>query len=190
MTLRRLPLLVFGLVLASTAVLSPIGCSAAGVSLQNTGTVTVYFSPDGGAVDAIVQAIQSARTRVWLAGYEFTHPRIARALAQAVDPRRHVDVRVVLDQGNARSSYTAATYLVRAGIPVRIDWTHPLMHQKTIVIDDDIVGMGSMNFTRAGDEKNSENWNVFRGNPPLAQLYAQAFLQLHAQSTPYQSKGQ
>ena len=127
---------------------------------------------------------------MWLAGYEFTHPRIARALAQAADPRRHVDVRVVLDQENVRSSYSVATYLAHAGVPVRIDWTHPRMHQKTVVIDDNIVGLGSMNFTRAGDEKNSENWNVFRGNPQLAQLYAQAFLQLHAQSTPYQSKGQ
>lgn len=62
------------------------------------------------------------------------------------------------------------------------------MHQKTVVIDDNIVGLGSMNFTRAGDERNSENWNVFRGNPQLAQLYAQAFLQLHAQSMPYSDR--
>ncbi|MFV8638496.1 phospholipase D family protein [Ralstonia pseudosolanacearum] len=187
---RRLLPLLSGLALASVATFCPIVSHAEGVSLQNTGTVTVYFSPGGGAAEAIAQAIQSARTRVWLAGYEFTHPRIARALVQAADPRRHVDVRIVLDQGNTRSTYTAATYLARAGVPVRIDWTHPLMHQKTIVIDDEIVGLGSMNFTRAGDEKNSENWNVFRGNPQLVQLYAQAFLQLHAQSTPYQSKGQ
>lgn len=190
MTLRRLPLFVSSLVLASSIALSPIGSYAEGVSLQNTGTVTVYFSPAGGAAEAIARSIEAAHTRVWLAGYEFTHPRIARALAQAADPRRHVDVRVVLDQENVRSSYSAATYLAHAGVPVRIDWTHPRMHQKTVVIDDDIVGLGSMNFTRAGVEKNSENWNVFRGNPQLAQLYAQAFLQLHAQSTPYQNKGQ
>ena len=49
MTPRRLPLFVPGLVLASTVALSPIGSYAEGVSLQNTGTVTVYCSPAGGA---------------------------------------------------------------------------------------------------------------------------------------------
>ena len=41
MTPRRLPLFVPGLVLASTVALYPIGSNAEGVSLQNTGTVTV-----------------------------------------------------------------------------------------------------------------------------------------------------
>lgn len=174
-------LLAFFLMLAIAA---PAG--ADGIQIRNVGTGTVYVSPHGGAGDAVAQAISQARKRVWLAGYYFTSTKISRALAEAA--RRGVDVRVVLDQSNQTATYSGATYLARAGVPVKIDSKYPVMHQKTVVIDDDTVGFGSMNFTKAGDVENSENFNIFRGNPELAAVYAAIFSRLEAESVIYISR--
>ncbi|MEJ2768674.1 DUF1669 domain-containing protein [Mycetohabitans sp. B46] len=145
-------------------------------------TVDTYFSPNGGAGEAVAALISGAKRRVWLAGYAFTSPEIAKALRNA--RVRGVQVRVVLDKSNETGKYSGATYLSNAGIDVRIDSQYPIMHHKFIVVDD-LVAFGSMNFTRAGDRKNAENFNVFRGAPALASAYAAEFDRLYAESKPY-----
>ncbi|SIT66236.1 MULTISPECIES: phospholipase D-like domain-containing protein [Burkholderiaceae] len=154
---------------------------AAPLRIQNA-TVDTYFSPDGGAGAAAAALIDGAKRRVWLAGYAFTSPDIAKALRNA--RVRGVQVRVVLDKSNETGKYSGATYLANAGIDVRIDSRYPIMHHKFIVVDD-VVAFGSMNFTRAGDRKNAENFNVFRGAPALASAYAAEFDRLYAESAPY-----
>lgn len=58
------------------------------------------------------------------------------------------------------------------------------MHHKVIVSDDN-VAFGSMNFTKAGDAKNAENFNLFRGAPKLTAEYAAEFRRLYEESRPY-----
>lgn len=154
---------------------------AAPVSLKNA-TVETYFSPDGGAGAAAVDLIDGAKRRVWLAGYSFTSPPIAKALREA--RKRGVQVRVVLDKANRTGKYSGATYLANAGVDVRINSRYAIMHHKFIVADD-VLALGSMNFTKAGDEKNAENFNIFRGAPTLASVYAAEFDRLYSESEPY-----
>ena len=61
------------------------------------------------------------------------------------------------------------------------------MHHKFLVVDD-AVGFGSMNFTQAGDQKNAENFNIFRQAPQLVSFYESEFLRLYKESEPYRSK--
>lgn len=154
---------------------------AAPVRVDNA-TVETYFSPNGGAAEAALALIDGAKRRVWLAGYSFTSPEIAKALRNA--RVRGVQVRVVLDKSNQTGKYSGATYLSNAGVDVRIDSRYAIMHHKFIVADD-WVALGSMNFTRAGDRKNAENFNVFRGAPRLTSVYAAEFDRLYAESKPY-----
>ncbi|KAG0163109.1 hypothetical protein DFQ28_011409 [Apophysomyces sp. BC1034] len=154
---------------------------AAPVRVENA-NVDTYFSPNGGAGAAAAALIGGAKRRVWLAGYSFTSPDIAKALRNA--RVRGVQVRVVLDKSNQTGKYSGATYLFNAGIEVRIDSRYSIMHHKFIVADDH-VAFGSMNFTRAGDRKNAENFNVFRGAPALTSAYAAEFNRLYAESEPY-----
>lgn len=151
----------------------------------NGATVTTYFSPRGGAAHAAGALIDGAQGRVLLAGYGFTNKTIAAALKRA--QARGVPVQVVLDRSNQTARYSGATYLQNAGVDVRIDSRYPIMHHKFIVVDHD-VAFGSMNFTAAGDEKNAENFNVFRGTPMLAEKYASEFRRLYDESTPYQRR--
>jgi phosphatidylserine/phosphatidylglycerophosphate/cardiolipin synthase-like enzyme len=170
----------------TTLCLAALACAAsiahaAPVSLNNA-TVETYFSPGGGAGPAAVGLIEGAKRRIWLAGYSFTSPAIAKALRQARE--RGVQVRVVLDKSNLTGKYSGATYLSNARVDVRIDSRYPIMHHKFIVADD-ILALGSMNFTKAGDQKNAENFNIFRGAPGLASVYAAEFDRLYSESDAY-----
>jgi hypothetical protein len=42
--------------------------------------VTVYFSPHGGATDAVVRELTAAQQWVWVQAYSFTSAPIAKAL--------------------------------------------------------------------------------------------------------------
>ena len=145
--------------------------------------VEVFFSPGANTDQAIAAAILGARKRVWLVGYYFSSAPIAKALHQAHE--RGIDVRVVLDRSQATARYSSATYFHNQGVPIRINARYPILHHKFVVIDADIVGFGSMNFTKAGAQSNAENFNLFRRWPKLAETYAREFERLEKEAEPY-----
>ena len=94
-------------------------------------------------------------------------------------------MRVVLDRSQASLKYSSATYFHNQGVPIKINAKYPVMHHKFVVIDSDIVGFGSMNFTKAGAQSNAENFNMFRRWPKLAEAYAREFTRLEGESAVY-----
>ena len=87
----------------------------------------VYFSPKGGCTEAIVKAIDGARSTVFVQAYSFTSKPIANALVNAY--QRRVDVRVIVDDSEATKGHEAA-YLSSVGVPVSIDAAHAIAHNK------------------------------------------------------------
>lgn len=157
------------------------------VSLKEA-AVDVLTSPKDDVGLYVVDFINKAQRRVWLAGYTFTMPEVANAVVQA--KARGLDVRVVLDASQSTERYSGATFLRNGGVPVWIDRAHPIMHHKFVIVDEDRVGLGSANFTRAAmgnhrepSRSNAENFNLFVGAPQLARVYATAFEQLVAESS-------
>lgn len=145
----------------------------------------VYFSPRGGATEAVVAALGKAEKSVLVQAYSFTSAPIAKALLDA--HKRAVKVEVILDKSQRSEKYSSADLLARAGIPVRIDATHAIAHNKVMVIDGTTVITGSFNFTRAAEEQNAENLLILR-DPGLAARYAENW-RAHAQhSEPYVGK--
>jgi phosphatidylserine/phosphatidylglycerophosphate/cardiolipin synthase-like enzyme len=145
----------------------------------------VYFSPRGGCTEAVVREVGKARKTVWVQAYSFTSAPIARALVEA--SRRGVKVRVILDRSQRSERYTAADFLVHAGIPVYIDARHAIAHDKVIVIDGRTVLTGSFNFTKSAEENNSENLLVLR-EPGLASRYADHWRSHLAHSRRYRGR--
>jgi len=76
--------------------------------------------------------------------------------------KREVKVEVILDKSQRTQKYSEADFLVHAGIPTKIDAAHPIAHNKVMIIDGEIVIIGSFNFTKAAEEKNAENLLVIR----------------------------
>jgi phosphatidylserine/phosphatidylglycerophosphate/cardiolipin synthase-like enzyme len=115
----------------------------------------VHFSPSGGAADAIIEAVDHARSNILVQAYSFTSETIAQALARAHG--RGVQVRVLLDKSQRTQKYTVAALLSHAGIPTLFDAAHAIAHNKVMIIDKRIVITGSFNFTKAAEKRNAEN---------------------------------
>lgn len=138
------------------------------VPQENQRNWEVYFSPQGGATDAIVRELNKAKSTVLVQAYSFTSAPIAKALLNA--HKRGVKVEVILDKSQRTQQYSSATFLFNSGIPTRIDAQHAIAHNKVMIIDGETVITGSFNFTKAAEEKNAENLLVFR-DKKLAEKY-------------------
>jgi len=150
------PLRLF-LVLSILSLTLPL--SASDLTLNNT-PAHIYFSPNGGATDAIIQQIDAAKTDILVQAYSFTSVPIAKALVDAF--KRGVKVEAILDKSQRSEKYTSATFLANSGIPTYIDDKHAIAHNKIMVIDQETVITGSFNFTKAAEEKNAENLVIIK----------------------------
>jgi phosphatidylserine/phosphatidylglycerophosphate/cardiolipin synthase-like enzyme len=129
----------------------------------------VYFSPHGGATDAIVRELNKAKSTILIQAYPFTSAPIAKALLSA--HKRGVKIEVILDKSQRTQKYSSATFFFNAGIPVKIDAQHAIAHNKVMIIDGETVITGSFNFTKAAEENNAENLLVIH-DKKLAEQYA------------------
>jgi phosphatidylserine/phosphatidylglycerophosphate/cardiolipin synthase-like enzyme len=143
--------------------------------------ITVYFSPHSQTAEAIIGQINRAHSTIRLLMYDFTNQAIAHSLILA-----HVggvDVRCVLDRSNLTDVSGALTPLVRELVPVLIDATHHIMHDKTLIIDGHLVITGSYNFTLTAQSSNAETC-MFIDDVDIATQFL-ADWQIHAShSTP------
>jgi len=136
---------------------------------QSTGTIDAYFSPHGGATDAIVKELNNAKTEILVQAYSFTSKPIAKALLDA--KKRGVKIEVILDRSQRSKNYSAADFVAHAGIPTYIDSAHAIAHNKIMIIDKSTLVTGSFNFTSAAEEKNAENLLILKGNKALVDRY-------------------
>jgi phosphatidylserine/phosphatidylglycerophosphate/cardiolipin synthase-like enzyme len=170
----RFAIVLFAVLFCTSAIAAPI---------QSTGTVETFFSPRGGATEAIVREIGNARQEILVQAYSFTSKPIAKALIEA--RKRGVKIEAVLDKSNATAKYSAATFLLNVGVPVLIDSEHAIAHNKIMIIDRSTLITGSFNFTSAAENKNAENLLVFKGNKPLVDRYIHNFEEHKTHSNPY-----
>jgi phosphatidylserine/phosphatidylglycerophosphate/cardiolipin synthase-like enzyme len=147
----------------------------------------VYFSPNGGAMHAILGGIRGAKRTILVHAYLLYSTRLAGALVHA--HRRGVQVHVILD-AHAQPHHppvSAVAFLVAAGIPVSLDDRHAWAHDKVMILDGETVITGSYNWTVAAEEQNGENLLVVR-DPRLAGVYTENW-RCHARySTPYRAR--
>lgn len=144
--------------------------------------VSVCFVPAQVCVDQVVAAIASAKTSIHMQAYGFTSPPILQALVQA--KQRGVEVLVILDKINTKPRYSGTTFVTHGGIPVWIDTTVAIAHNKLIIIDSNLVIGGSYNYTASAEKRNAENV-TFIESAANAALFEQNWQSRKAISTPY-----
>jgi phosphatidylserine/phosphatidylglycerophosphate/cardiolipin synthase-like enzyme len=129
------------------------------------------FSPQQGATKLITRAIGQAHKTIRVAAYLLTSHPIANALIRA--GHNGVDVKIVLDKKQSEEAMGSLDhYLADNGIAVRKNGKFANMHNKFMVIDDDMLEVGSFNYTRTAEEENAENVLVIRGAPDMVKDYA------------------
>lgn len=170
-----------GLILLS----SLIFCTSSPIPSDSSAEIKVYFSPEGGAQEAVIEKIDSAKESIDVAMYAFTSRELAWALVRAHD--RGVKVRALLDGDfDSSSKYSKATFLDRHQVDVRVDRSHIVetgeseghMHQKFAVIDGRTVITGSYNWTASAEKRNDENLLILTDAPELCRSYQKEFAKL------------
>jgi len=153
---------------------------------EKSPSVEVYFSPKGGATDAITKELNKAKNTILVQAYSFTSAPIAKALLNA--HKRGVKVEVILDKSQRTDEYSSATFLFNAGISVKIDSQHAIAHNKVMIIDGETVITGSFNFTKAAEENNAENLLVIH-DKKLAEQYTKNWQEHERHSEVYAGRG-
>ena len=100
-----------------------------------------------------------------------THKEFAKSLIKAKN--RGVDVKIILDSTNTRPP-SQIDYLRAAKIPVKTENYAGKLHSKSMIVDDKYVIIGSMNFSRSGEDFNDENLLIIEDSE-LAKFYKNFF---------------
>ena len=135
--------------------------------------LTTWFSPQDKAMRYGVETLVArAQERIDIAVFYLTNKFVTADLIAA--HRRGVKVRVIVDATSAANGYTKHELLREAGILVKVENWGGKMHMKMAAFDDTYVVVGSMNWTRAGDDANDENTLILRSSR-LANQYETFF---------------
>ena len=127
------------------------------------------FSPGQGATELIVKTIGKAKHSIRVAAYSFTSKPIAEALVKA--HKGGIDIKIVLDKSQDKERYSSLTFFRNQDIPVRINYKYAIMHNKFMVIDNNIIQIGSLNYTKAAEKENAENVLVITDAGKVAEDY-------------------
>ena len=117
---------------------------------------TVFFHPYHGqqSLRFLIDRINAATNRIFVAMFTFTNKDLATALAKA--KQRGVDVRVVFDKDSCkRTSKKIFTFLRSQHIACGFRKKTGLLHYKTALIDNSLI-TGSCNWTKAAFSDNCE----------------------------------
>jgi phosphatidylserine/phosphatidylglycerophosphate/cardiolipin synthase-like enzyme len=126
------------------------------VNLTNSTNVEVLFSPQDSVIETkLLPLINSAKNYIYIPIFFFTSKEMSDALINA--HLRGVDIKIINDATNAHTKYSVHKILRKSGIKVKTENYAGKMHMKSIIIDDKISVLGSMNYTKSANLRNDEN---------------------------------
>ncbi len=130
----------------------------------------VYFSPDDGTIERLIELVQDAQDEILFMAFSFTDDDLAQAILDRAG--EGVVVGGVFDKSQALSNTGGEfTHLLENGIAVLLDGNRYGMHHKVIIIDGRIVVTGSYNFSNT---RNDENTLVIHDRE-MAEIYREEF---------------
>jgi phosphatidylserine/phosphatidylglycerophosphate/cardiolipin synthase-like enzyme len=140
--------------------------------------VEIYFSPDDGIANRLVELLQNANSSIDFLAYSFTSDDLAAEIRYRF--QNGVQVLGVMDDSQVKSN-RGSEYdgFIQSGMDVRMDGNKiGFMHDKVIIIDREIVISGSYNFSASAEKINDENLIVIF-SPEIAKKYLSEFSKLY-----------
>lgn len=135
--------------------------------------IEIYFSPQDGTLEHILEVVNSAKESIYFMAYSFTSDALADAMIEQA--KSGVIIRGIFDKDQYHTNAgTEFDRLVNAGIDATLDGNPRLMHHKVILVDQQIVITGSYNFSNNAEHTNDENTLIIH-NPEIAAEYLAEF---------------
>jgi phospholipase D len=152
------------------------------VQAPNAIQIQTCFTPQHKCQPLILREINHAQKSIYMMGYSFTAEPVDRTLIAA--HQRGVEVKVILDRSQLKNR-SQSHLLEAAGIPIFIDETVAIAHNKVLIIDNQKLVVGSYNFTNAAEYKNAENLMIIE-SPEIVARYLDNWQNRVTVSTPKQ----
>jgi phosphatidylserine/phosphatidylglycerophosphate/cardiolipin synthase-like enzyme len=143
--------------------------------------VEVWFSPDDGVIDRVVELVSQSQDEVVIMAFALTSDPLAEALLERA--QAGVSVVGVIERGQAGNAGSDVERLRQGGIELLLDGNSANMHHKVIIIDGSIVITGSYNFSRNAEEFNDENLLIIH-HPSLAARFLLEWERVYTQAVP------
>ncbi|MFQ5956313.1 MAG: phospholipase D-like domain-containing protein [Candidatus Brocadiales bacterium] len=140
----------------------------------------VFFSPASDTKGRLVTAIQSAKSSLDIASFQFTSVDIAEALLEAKG--RGVNIRLVADEKESQAESSVVPHLEEEGLDVKYIKGRfgGKMHHSFAIFDSKAVFTGTYNLTEYSDKFNFEN-AIFTDQPQLLAKYQAKFNELYGE---------
>lgn len=141
------------------------------VQVDNT-QIEVLFSPDDGTAIRLLELIRDAQKSINFLAYSFTSDSLAEAILSRA--RMGVIVSGIFEESQVKLNNGSEYKRIQsAGLNVRLDGNPRNMHDKVLIIDEQIVVTGSYNFSRSAEESNDENTLIIHNADIAAQYLAE-----------------
>jgi len=99
--------------------------------------ISLYFTPDSGTDQIIMDLVSRAEKSVYIASYSFSWEK----LADELNKKGHLDVKIIVDKQPPAICKKAE---------VKVDGKSSLFHPKLMIVDGRFILTGSGNFTESG----------------------------------------
>jgi len=137
----------------------------------------VFFSPDDGVANRIVEILNEAQESIYFMAFSFTTDEFGEAIR--VQAENGLTVAGVMEEEQVKSNVgTEYDFFKQAGLDVFIDGNEGQMHHKTMIVDGEIVITGSYNFSRSAETRNDENLVIFH-NEQIAEVFLKEFQRVY-----------
>ncbi len=122
---------------------------------EQTGEIFLLPDSQRRGLEKLLESIECAHKKIDVAMFTLTHPDICSALIRAKN--RGVQVRVALDYYTARgASKKSLAAMEKEGVTLYLSQGKELLHHKWALIDENLLIMGSANWTKAAFSKNQD----------------------------------
>lgn len=122
---------------------------------------SIFFSPKDKSLKSIIPIIDNSQKYIYIPAFLVTHKELTNSLINAKN--RGVSVKIILDATNTHpGSHSKMNLLRSSGIQVKTENYAGKLHSKSMVIDDLYTIIGSMNFSRSGEDENDENLIIIK----------------------------
>ena len=141
-------------------------------SLTINGTpIQVLFAPEDKVMEKLVPIIEEAQHNIRFMAFSFTYVDLGEAVMARAEAG--VDVKGIFETRGSQTEYSELPAMYCAGLAVRQDGNPQTFHHKVIIIDDEIVITGSLNFSNNADSSNDENVIILANSDIAAQYLAE-----------------
>ena len=149
------------------------------ISINGT-IVEVYFSPDDGVANHILESLRDAEESIYFMAFSFTTDEFGEIIRAKAE--NGLTVAGVMEEEQVKSNIgTEYDFFKQAGLDVFVDGNEGQMHHKTMIVDGKIVITGSYNFSLSAETRNDENLVVFH-NEQIADFFLGEFQRVYQQA--------